>query len=158
MRRTLVAILLGLLSTPINDLNAQVVPDSLVGARVRVHLSRQAPSVEGAVPRQALRGQLLSTGPDSLVVQVHPEAAPVAVSLNGIYEVEASRGISRSRTAVNHALLGAVTWTGIGAMSETEFGGGETESILIWTAGGLILGGVLGAVFPEERWRRIFRR
>lgn len=43
-------------------------------------------------------------------------------------------------------------------MSEAEFGGGQTESILIWTAGGVVLGGVLGAVFPEEGWRRIFRR
>jgi hypothetical protein len=110
------------------------------------------------VPRQALRGQLVATGHDSLTIQVHPEAAPIAISVNAIHEIDLSRGVSRSRTAVKHALLGAASWAGIGAMSDAEFGGGETESILIWTAGGFILGGVVGAIFPEEGWRRIFRR
>ena len=88
-----------------------------------------------------LRGQLIATEPGSLKVLLHPEAAPIAISLNAIHEVDLNRGESRSRTAAKHALLGAALWAGIGAMSEAEFGGGEAESILIWTAGGFIFGG-----------------
>jgi len=38
------------------DLRAQAVPDSLVGHRVRLHLSHQERSVERAVAREILHG------------------------------------------------------------------------------------------------------
>jgi hypothetical protein len=140
-----------------SGLHAQVVNDSVITRRVRVHLARQE-NLEGAVARQMLRGTLTRTTTDSITVLVHPEAAPVSINSNGIYQVDVSRGISPWRTALRRGIGGAIVWGALGSFGEEEFGGGPTENVLVWAGGGFLLGAVLGLAFPEEQWKRVFRR
>ena len=140
------------------DLRAQSVPDSLAGHRVRLHLSPQGRSLEGAVARQTLRGVMTRIALDSIAMRIHPAAGPVAVAVNGIYQIDVSRGVSGSRTALRRGAAAAALWGGVGAMGGQEFGGGVTENTLIWAAGGFIFGAVLGALKPEEGWTTVFRR
>jgi hypothetical protein len=141
-----------------HDVQAQVVPDSLVNRRVRVHLAQQGRSIEGQAPRQALRGTLIASTADSIRVLFHPEAEPVSIDHNGIYQIDVSRGISPGRTALRRAAGSALMWAATGTLVEAEWGGGVLENALIWGAGGLVTGAILGTIFPEEGWSRVFRR
>jgi hypothetical protein len=154
----LLCTVLGILACDASSGVAQTVPDSLRDRRVRVYLARQESSIEGAVPRQIFRGTLVSVGSDSVVVRIHPAASPISISSRGIYQVDLSRGVSWSRTALTHGIKGAIVWAGIGAAGEEEFGGGPVENLLIWAGGGLVVGAVFGALCPEERWKRVLRR
>lgn len=153
-----VLVVIGLVAISSGEISAQVLPDSLLDQRIRVHFSRQDQSLEGHAPRQALRGVLTELSSDSVTISFHPGASPVTVSMNGIHQIDVSRGVSRSRTAVKQALLGAAYMGGLGAMGDHEWGGGSTENYLIWAGGGFIIGAVLGSILPEERWKRVFRR
>jgi hypothetical protein len=156
--RGLVLGVIGLAAISTGGINAQVLSDSLVDQRIRVHFARQDRSLEGHAPRQALRGILTDISGDSVTLRFHPLASPVTVSVNGIQQIDLSRGVSRSRTAVRQALLGAAYMGAIGAMNDHELGGGPWENYLIWAGGGAVMGVVLGIVLPEERWKRIYRR
>jgi hypothetical protein len=140
------------------DLRAQTVPDSLVGHRVRLHLSHQERSGEPGVARQILHGVMTRIELDSIAMQIHPSATQVVVAVNGIQQIDVSRGLSGSRTALRRGAMGAALWGGVGAMGGQEFGGGVNENFLIWATGGFIFGAVLGALKPEEGWTTVFRR
>lgn len=148
---------IGIAAISAGALEAQV-PDSLLNHRIRVHLARQEQSIEGHAPRQALRGILTELSDDSLTIRFHPLASPVRMAVTGIHQIDLSRGVSRSRSAVKHALLGAAYMGGMGAMGDHEWGGGAAENYLIWAGSGLVVGAVMGAMLPEERWKRVFRR
>lgn len=141
-----------------SHLAAQVVSDSLVGERVRLHLSRQDRSLEGFVERQQLRGILADVAGDSVTIRIHPESAPVHVAANGIYQIDVSRGVSRTRTAFQRGTQSAAVSALLGAAGGDEFGGSDLENMLIWAGGGFVFGAVLGAFLPEEHWDRIFHR
>jgi hypothetical protein len=98
------------------DLRAQAVPDSRPGHRVRLHLSHQERPVERAVARQILHGVMTRVELDSIAVQLHPAATQVVVAVNGIHQIDVSRGVSGSRTALRHGAMGAALWGGLGAM------------------------------------------
>jgi hypothetical protein len=158
MRMNRILAIAAVLTLGAHHLEAQVVSDSIVNRRVRVHMARQDRSVEGQAPRQALRGTLIRSTADSITVLFHPDAAPVSIDHNGIYRIDVSRGISARRTALRHAAGGALMWAATGTLVESELGGGELENALIWAAGGLVTGAILGTIFPEESWTRVFRR
>jgi hypothetical protein len=155
--RALILALIGGASIGSTEIAAQV-PDTLLNQRIRVHLARQDRSLEGNAPRQALRGVLTELSRDSLTIRFHPLAAPVSVAVTGIHQIDVSRGISRGRSALRNALLGGAYMGGLGALGDYEWGGGDTENYLIWTAGGIVIGAVMGAILPEEGWRSVFRR
>lgn len=152
------AVVIALVVGAAGDIHAQVLPDSLLDQRIRIHFSRQDRALEGYAPRQSLRGVLTELSDDSVTIRFHPGASPLTVSVNGIHQIDVSRGVSRSRTAVKQALLGAAYIGGLGAMGDHEWGGGSTENYLISAGGGFVIGAVLGSIFPEERWKRVFRR
>jgi hypothetical protein len=157
---TLVMAVTATLALASADIRAQAVPDSLTAHRVRVHLSRLDRAVEGANARQLLRGTMTRITPDSVTLMLHPEASHVTIAMNGVYQVDVSRGVSPARTALTRGIGGALTWFLFGSFrdEDDQFGGGPTENALIWAGGGFVLGAVLGFVFPEERWQRVFRR
>ena len=157
-RRNLILIAIGLLATGSSTVSAQALPDSMLDQRIRIHFARQERSLEGNAPRQALRGVLTRVSEDSITIRFHPSASPVTVSVNGVQQIDLSRGVSRSRSAVKQALLGAVYMGALGTLSDHEFGGGSTQNALIWAGGGLIIGAIMGSVLPEESWKRVFRR
>ena len=136
----------------------QGVPDSVLTRRVRVHLARQDRSLEGPVPRQTLRGVVTRLTQDSITLVIHPQASPVTVATDGLYQIDVSRGINATRSAFLGGIRGAVTWAWVGSLGDEEFGDGAAENMLIWAGGGFVVGAVFGAIFPDERWRRVFRR
>ena len=154
MKRRIEMIACCVLVLAAGDTSAQALPDTLLDHRVRVHLARQDRSLEGAVGRQMLRGMLTNVGDDSITVNVHPAAAPVRIAKSGIYQIDVSRGVSGSRTALRRGLTSAAVWAGLAAMNRDE----GTQDILLWAGGGLVFGAILGAVFPEEYWSRVFHR
>lgn len=152
------AIVAAVLTLSAGEIHAQVVSDSLLNQRVRIHLARQSKALEGAAGRQAFRGILTRIDSDSIAVLIHPEAAPVSVSSHGIYQVDVSRGVSPSRTALRRGVGGALVWAALGSLGPEEIGGGPLENSLIWAGGGFVVGAVIGSLFPEEHWIRVFRR
>lgn len=156
--RGLVLSFIGLALIGTGAIDAQILPDSLLDHRIRIHFVSQDRSMEGYAPRQALRGVLADVTGDSVTVRFHPDASPVAVSMIGIHQIDLSRGVSRSRTAIKHALFGAAYMGSLGSMSDHELGGGATENYFIWAGGGFVIGTVMGIILPEEHWKRVFRR
>jgi hypothetical protein len=137
---------------------SQILPDTLLNQRVRLHLVRQDRFVEGAVSRQLLRGVLSAVSNDSVTIRVHPAASVKSVGSSGIHQIDLSRGVRRSRTVLRRSVSAAAIWALIGSFGDDEFGGGPTENALIWAAGGLAFGAVAGILWPEEEWKRVFRR
>jgi hypothetical protein len=135
----------------------QLLPDSLLDRRVRLHLVRQARSIEGAVDRQMLRGTVSAVTTDSVTIQIHPAASGTSVAITGIHQIDISRGVSRSRTALK-AGIGVAALSGLQRLRDMERGGHSTNDVLMWAAGGFVLGGVFGLLLPAEQWKRVYRR
>ena len=133
------------------------------GQRVRVRLIEQPYEIEGAAPRQMLRGTLVGVTPDSLLLQLHPAADVTAIARTGIDRLYVSHGVrSRFESALVHGVTGALT----GAIQRTLFttidhnyadDESTAESALIGAAFGAVIGITVGAIFPQERWQRIRR-
>ena len=131
--------------------SAQVVPDSLLSRRVRVFLTPVQTTAQGPRTAQLLSGTLSKVTRDSITLILHPQAAPVTVATTGIDQIDLSRGVSRRRTALRVGLRGALLW---GAINLRD----EELSPFLWAAGGFVVGGILGAVMPEEYWQPVFLR
>ena len=133
----------------------------LPGERIRIRLSEQPRAIEGAAQPQILRGSLVALTADTLLLRIHPEAGITAVARAGIERLDISRGV-RSRlesAAVNgatFALFGSVERV-LAATVVSERYDDETtwESALIGAAGGALIGVTMGALFPQERWKRL---
>lgn len=119
--------------------------------RVRVLLAPEARSVEGYFAPNFLRGDLISVTPDSITLKPHNDASPVSIANDGIRQLDISRGVSRTRSALKTGLQGALAWY---ILSAHEY----EEDALLWAGGGFALGAVIGAIWPQERWKRVFRQ
>jgi hypothetical protein len=141
-------LLLGTISQPVS---AQILPDSLTSRRVRVHLDPIDRDVEGYWYAPVVRGTLLELTADSVTLRLHEAASPVTIATTGISQIYLSKGISRSRTALTRGILWGFTWW---ALRHTQ----DEDSALLWGGAGFVLGASVGAIFPEEGWKRIFRK
>ncbi len=137
--------------TFIQAATAQVVPDSLTSRRIRVHLEPIDRSREGYWFAPIVRGTLLQVTTDSVKVHLHEAAAPVSIASTGIRQIDPQPGVSRTRTALSRGLLWGLTWYGLSAMRDDGSGP-------LWGGGGFVLGATIGAIFPEERWKRVYRK
>jgi hypothetical protein len=130
----------------------QLVPDSLVSRRVRVFLTPLGRDVEGARTSQLLRGELMKVTSDSMTLIIHSGVTPVTISLASVRNLEVSRGVSRARTAIGLGLQGALLWGALG------LGDRDDVSPFVWAGAGFVLGGAIGALFPQEHWKTVFHR
>jgi hypothetical protein len=131
------------------------------GQRVRVRLIAQPRAIEGAAPRQLLRGTLVGVTTDSLLLQLHPASDVTAIARAGIDRLYVSHGVrGRLESALVHGATGAIT----GAIQRTLFRTidhdhaheeSTAESALIGAAFGAAIGITIGAIFPQERWQRL---
>lgn len=131
---------------------AQLVPDSLVSRRVRVFLTPLGRNVEGAGTSQMVRGELTKVTADSITLFIHSGVTPITIALASVQDFEVSRGISRGRTAVALGLQGALIWGALG------LGDRDDVSPFVWAGAGFVIGGVIGALFPQEHWKTVFSR
>ena len=133
----------------------------LPGERIRIRLSEQPTAIEGAAQPQILRGHLVAITADTLLLRIHPAAGITAIARAGIERLDISRGV-RSRlesAAVNGAtlaLFGSIERVLEATIVSDRYDDETTwESALIGAAGGALIGVTVGALFPQERWKRL---
>lgn len=145
--------------------SAQRRADSVqVGSRVRVWIPESAPQ-EGApfIRRQMIRGEVTRSTPDTLTVRPSPDVGELAVPVAQIRRLDISRGVpSRARSAVEAAIGGAIAtslWFGLSySLRDDDFGvNSRGQAFALGAGAGFVVGGILGALAPTERWRRLRR-
>ena len=131
------------------------------GERIRIRLSEQPRSIEGAAQPQLLRGSFVGFSGDTVLLRLHPAAGITAVAREGIDRLDVSGGVrSRFESAavngVTFALFGTIERVAWRYIDDDRLGHETTlESALIGAAGGALIGVTIGALFPQERWRRL---
>jgi hypothetical protein len=130
----------------------QGIADLPAGARVRITLPDSA-RLHPFMPRaQSVIGTLARAGSDTLWLQVAgPD--PLRVPRGTIREVEVSRGVSRTRSALQFG-LGMGVGVGLVGYASADDADSRQEAVLAGAIGA-VLGGVVGAVRPYERWKRV---
>ena len=107
-----------------------------------------------------LRGRVTALAPDTLYLAVGDSLGPLAVPRALIERIEYSRGVpSRTSSALRRGLIGAVGVAVLFALSnewrDDSDRIGTGTAALVGAGFGLTLGGVLGALYPRERWARV---
>jgi hypothetical protein len=138
------------------SLAAQWPPQVTPGTRVQVRLPEAQHQVG---PRgQLLRGRVTSLAQDTLYLAVTDSVGPLAIPRSFVQRLEISRGApSRGVSALLGGLLGgafgAATFYLVTVISPN--GGDSGDAALMGGAIGLGLGGLSGALWPQERWKRV---
>lgn len=118
-----------------------------VDERVRLALTERVLPSPGARPGRLRRvaGTVLAIEPDTIYLAVSTNEPPAAIPRILIYSVERSRGINRSDSAYDAALVGG----GAGVLLMGLF----DDPLKWWVWGsGYAIGAVFGAVRPYELW------
>jgi hypothetical protein len=128
---------------------AQRARDLPVAVRVRVEF----PSSEGRVAdekgKQFLTGRISRSSTDSLWLRVSATDT-LGISLRAVRTLAVSKGVNRAFGALRWApLSGIVTFV---VASLTDAG---KASVLRTTVAGFVAGSITGALYAEERWRKI---
>jgi hypothetical protein len=106
---------------------------------------------------QMLRGKVTAIATDTLYLAVGDSIGPLAIPRSLIQHAYLSRGVpSRGESAIRRGVGGAiggalVGWI-IGALDDDIDNG---DAALIGGAIGLGTGALFGALFPQERWKRM---
>lgn len=132
-----------------------------VGERVRVALPEFQAQQENRMQKaQYLRGVLENVSGDTLFIRPSPLTGVVAVPLIGVYSMQRSRGVPRRiPSAIGTGIGGAVVFALNAAIfySKSRTFGADSRSEAMGNAaalGGAVFG-VVGFVWPAERWRRM---
>ena len=105
-----------------------------------------------------LRGRVSSLAEDTLYLAVADSLGPLAIPRSFVKRLEISRGApSRGISALLGGLIGgafgAATFYLVTVISPN--GGDSGDAALMGGAIGLGLGGLSGALWPQERWKRV---
>ena len=150
-KTSLVFVACGLLMTvsPSNAAEAQGWDGAAIGARISV---RVADSLlpPGLARRNAIVGLVANREPQSLYVQITSDDT-IRISRAAITRMYVSRGKSRRRSATELAILEGLIFTALPPVKGSYFGRDHFQAI----GAAAIAGGMLGAVFPFEKWKRL---
>jgi hypothetical protein len=129
------------------------------GARVQVRLPEVQYQFAGT-RGQLLRGRIANLTPDTLYLSVTDSLGPLPIPRRIIERLQLSRGVpSRLGNALRSGLISAAGTALISvALNEVEDEPNRTDAgtaALIGAGVGFTVGGILGAVFPTERWKRV---
>lgn len=146
------ALTLAPLSTALAQWPSGMVP----GARVQVQVPERQYQFN-AHRGQMLRGKVTTISPDTLYLAVGDSIGPLAIPRRLIQHAYLSRGVpstgeSAIRRGIGGAIGGALIGWGIGALDDDIDDG---DAALIGGAIGLGTGALFGALFPQERWKRM---
>ena len=154
-RLAIVAMMLCLVTAP--SLQAQSVPDSLIGRRVRLFLTEQPRDVEDSP--QVIRGTVLESTSDTIRLRLHPSTGPVSIASASIERLDLSGGVRTRLESAVHEASRAALWMAIYSVLLNETSNdpmfSRWQAAVVGAAGGVVFGGVTGAVYPRERWRRV---
>jgi len=151
---------LGLFLTlcPVVRADSQWPPEVAAGARVQVRLP-EAQFQVGGHRGQLLRGRVVHLAQDSLYLAVTDSVGPLAIPRSLIERLDYSRGVPSRTTsaAIQGIRMGVAVALLVAGLNELDddsnlsFG----EAALLGGGVGVALGAVVGALRPEERWRRV---
>jgi hypothetical protein len=120
----------------------------LPGARVRVLAPEFAP--------KPIVGTVESSSGQRIVLRVENRDPPVVVPFAEITRLDLSRGRARGKSALIGAAIGGAL--AAGSMMILCQGGGDCDTTAVaavYGAGGLVLGGGVGAIVGAERWEDV---
>jgi hypothetical protein len=158
MRVLLLALSLALVGRP---LTAQQPSELPAQTRLRVVLPDSARQAWFTPRQQWIHGKLAVMAPDTLYLQIHGTAAPVAIPRKMIKRADRSLGVpsrpaSAIQGAVGSAILGALYGILLrGSRAEDWRHRSVREAAALGAGMGAGIGFILGAIFPTERWRRV---
>lgn len=131
------------------------------GVRVRVWLPDEHPQENTPWRRQLLRATVSGVENDMLRLTVPGAEGTLSVQRSAIRRLDVSRGRSRITNFFERGLGGAVAGAITGAVLNDPEGNQWPDHDSRWEAagygalGGFAIGGIIGLVFPTERWRRL---
>ncbi len=140
-------------------LHAQWPAELGAGARVQARLPEvqyQMSSRRGHL----LRGRVTALASDTLYLAVTDSVGPLAIPRSLVQRLELSRGVpSRGMSALRQGVIsGAVgALSGLVAFSLIDESGGTDagEAALLYGGVSFVAGAIVGALFPQERWKRL---
>lgn len=128
--------------------------------RVRVQVRLPESEFQAVGPRGLLvRGRVTRLAGDTLYLAVADSVGPLAIPRSFIQQLHYSRGVpSRPLSALTHGLRVGMGFALIGALlngldDNADLSTGEAA--LLVGGVGFAVGAVVGALRPEERWRRV---
>jgi hypothetical protein len=144
------------------DARAQPLPPVPVnvGDRIRVRLESPPDAPDRYARLQELRGAVTAISALDVAFQVHPDASPLTVPFSAIRRLDVSKGI-RSRAhnalvwAAGGAVLGGVSWYYQNDFRASPGFGDDWDSVYVSAAIGAVGGAIMGALWPQERWRKL---
>jgi SAM-dependent methyltransferase len=153
------ALILTFLGTALTVADAQWPPDVSAGARIQVRLPEVQYQV-GGTRGHLVRGRVSALAADTLYLAVTDSIGPLPIPRHLIQQLQFSRGVpSRFASA---ARRGVIAGAGLALLAvilnESEQAPHETSTgnaALIGGGVGLLTGGVLGALYPLERWKKV---
>ena len=160
MRRSSLLAISLLLTLTVSAGAQQYPADVVAGVRVRLAV-RDSVRQEPLWPRQQMIiGTVATVGSDTLYLAVPSTTGTLAVPRESVRQLSISRGVP-SRTA--SAFLTGLEWAVAGALSfwaaqhynDDEAFDSDGQAALVGAGIGFGLGGLIGAVSPSERWRRV---
>ena len=102
-------------------------------------------------------GRVARLGTDTLYLAVTDSLGPLAIHRSLIERVDISRGVpSRGSSALGRGLFSAAGWALIGLVygsidDDVEAG----DAALVGGTIGFGIGAIVGAIWPQERWKRV---
>ena len=132
-------------------------PSSITpGARIRARLPEKQFQMD-ARRGLVLRGRVTALAPDTLYLAVGDSLGPLAVPRMLIERLEYSRGVpSRGSSALRRGLLAgvgtAVLFVLTNELGDASEKAGWGTAAAVGAGFGLTFGGILGALYPHERW------
>ena len=133
---------------------AQTPDTASVGQRVRLTMHKD--TIAGH-PRQLLFGNLISKTQDSLGIELGAGVSPLRVPMTAVDKLHVSRGVpTREQSAIGGAIGGAVVGAGLGValMLVTDANVWDLFKHMFMDSA---LGAGLGALMPQESWKRVKR-
>jgi hypothetical protein len=153
-----IQLLLLLNHLPVGAVSAQWPPEIVPGARVQAQLA-EVQFQSGAGRGHLLRGRVAGLASDTLYLAVTDSVGPLAIPRQAIQRLDHSRGVpSRASSALMRGLrAGLASALLLVAFNELNQGSDWSagEAALVGGAVGLGVGGLVGALRPEERWRQV---
>jgi len=154
--RTLVLILI---LAPLRPLVAQWPAPVDSGARVQVWLPEKQYQI-AAMRGLAIRGRVAGLTPDTLYVAVADSIGPVPIPRQLIKRLEYSRGVpSRFESGVRRGVVAgigtALLLMGLNQLLPEDDEQDTGDVALVGAGIGLFTGGLSGALYPRERWKRV---
>ena len=149
-----------LLATP-RFADAQFPADVQPGTRVRVWIPEPTRQEHEPDRRQLLRGTVESVDRSGLRLDVPGTAGSLVIPRASVRRLDVSRGVSPGESMIERAAGGAIGGAILfGLLNDPRRSGGphyrtDWRAAGVGAAWGAGIGGVVGLIWPYERWRRV---